>query len=216
MSFDNILQSLISFKTNPLVNYGEDGDSFKQCKKRLKKIQTNSKGYFDLDDYKIFYLNENDINYVIMTISRYPQSSAIDCLNNIKKEFKANFSKTNFESIGYLGLQNDFKEKLILKHEYYNKNLDNDDGDDMGEIFHVNENMIDLSDNLSDSKYLKNESKYYTMIGNESDDEIQIKKKGCNKKTIIIVSIISFFLLIIIAYIIIGFKYDCWKFQCFS
>ena len=222
MSIDNnIIQSLICYKKKPLVKCGEYEDNFEQCKKKLKKIRKDSKGYFDIDEYKIFYMNENDISYLIMTHSKYPQISAQQCLNSIKKDFDSSFSNINFENVGNLALQKDFGKKLKSIHEYYDKNYEDDD-DNMGDIFSENQDVIGLSETLSESeqnlKKGRNETEYLTNVESGDLDIPNEKKtkKFCNKRNVIIILIVSIIVLIGITYVIIGATQNCWKFECFS
>ena len=222
MSIDNnIIQSLICFKKKPLVKCGEYKDYFEQCKKKVKKIRKESKGYFDVDEYKIFYINENDISYLIMAQSKYPQRSAEKCLNSIKKDFDSSFFNINLENVENLGLQKDFGKKLKSIHEYYDKSYEEDD-DDMGNIFSENQDAIGLYETLSESeKSLKrgrNEKEYLANIesGDFSNPSEKRTKRFCNKRNVIIISIVSVFVLIGITYVIIGATANCWKFECFS
>ena len=65
-----------------------------------------------------------DISYLIMAESLFPKSIAIVCIESIKKEFQSTFMGKNFENEIELGLNKEFQEKLKMKYEYYNENID--------------------------------------------------------------------------------------------
>ena len=160
MAEKNIIQFIISFKNNPLVEYGEDKETFNICCKYLKKIQLNSNGSFTLDEYIIYYLNENNINYVIMTNENYPKSNIIVCINDIKNEFESCFPNKQFENICNLGLQKEFKDKLKSKCGYYDKHIVEDNEiDDIDEMFKENNDVLNSIDNLSEPKSIKSKKK---------------------------------------------------------
>ena len=120
-----IIYMLIAKGTKPLADYSKfTGDFFKICESIFDKIKS-SFGEINLNNgYNIFYLIENDISYLIMAESLFPKSIAIVCIESIKKEFQSTFMGKNFENEIELGLNKEFQEKLKMKYEYYNENID--------------------------------------------------------------------------------------------
>ena len=77
-----------------------------------------------VDDYVIFYINENNITYLLMADNLYPKAAAIGCLDSIKKEFVSIYQNRTFENESNFGLNDDFKVKLRMKFDYFNANTD--------------------------------------------------------------------------------------------
>jgi hypothetical protein len=127
MSDGKIIYSLIAKGTKPLVAYSNYTGTFDQvCINYLKNIGPGSSAAVKLDDgYIIFYINENNITFLIMTDSLYPKEAALGCLESIKKEFFQTFdSSRDFERESNFGLNDEFKTKLRMKFDYFNTNKD--------------------------------------------------------------------------------------------
>lgn len=83
-----IIYALVGFGEKPLAQYSEFKGTFqKTCQNHLHSIEANSSGGFKVDDYFIFYINENNITYLIMTDVKYSKASALACLESIKRIF---------------------------------------------------------------------------------------------------------------------------------
>ena len=116
----------------------------------------------------------------MMTKANYPKSNVNICLNDIKTEFESYFSNKNFENIGNLGLQKEFKEKLKSKCEYYNKHLIEDkESDDIDGMFKENDDLLNSIDIFSDSgNSHKSKNKFITKLeivknnNNEEEEEV--------------------------------------------
>ena len=123
MTTNSIIYALVGFGEKPLAEYSEFKGTFqKQCQNYLHSVDINSSGGYKLDDYFIFYLNENGLTYLILTDKTYSKASALACLESIKKEFLSSFPDTDFESVKEFALNKEFKPKLKMKYEYYNEN----------------------------------------------------------------------------------------------
>ena len=215
MSSSNIICSLIGFKKNPLVVYTENPNMKTRCIKHLGYIKLNTSGSFELDGYKIYYINKNYISYLIMTDSGFPKTTVKTCLENIINEFEETFPDNDFNNISEYGLEKQFKEKLKLKIEYFNNNKEvNDDDSDLEEMFKINDDILSSSTILTESNIIDKELKL--LQEDQSKDEY-INPKASNKicsKRIIIIIIIAVLILLGIIYIIIGIYCDSWAFQC--
>ena len=68
-----------------------------------------------VDDYIIFYINENCVTFLIMTGKSYPKEAAVGCLQSIKREFNQAYEGRDFDGELNYGLNDEFREKLKLK-----------------------------------------------------------------------------------------------------
>ena len=73
-----------------------------------------------------------------MTTPEYPIAAAVSCIESLKKEFSDGLHGRNFSTLDNYGLNNEMKQKIKMKFEYYNKNT---------EI--VSENLESLKDAIS-------------------------------------------------------------------
>ena len=221
MSSNSIIYALVGYGGKPLASYSEFKGTFqKTCQNYLHSIEANSSGGYRVDDYFIFYINENGISYLIMTDINYSKGSALSCLESIKKEFLSSFSNIDFDSADEFGLDKDFKPKLKMKYEYYNENkeaVSESTKKLMDEMFKMKEDVLNVSDLLSDREgKINNVNK---KADNLSQDSYKYKAAAAkvqkqNKKTNIYLIIgIIVGILLIIYFIICGicnsFTFDC-------
>ena len=220
MSSNSIIYALVGYGEKPLAEYSEFKGTFhKTCQNYLHSVENNSSGGYKLDDYFIFYLNENGITYLIMTDMKYSKGSALACLERIKKEFVSTFPDTDFESAEEFALNKEFKPKLKMKYDYYNENKDviNESTQKlMDEIFKMKDDVINASDLLNERGDKLSEVK--DKAGNLAEHSYKyksaatkVKKSTSRKKIKIIIGIIAA-VLVLVFFIIISI---CgWKFQC--
>jgi hypothetical protein len=220
MSSNSIIYALVGYGEKPLAEYSEFKGTFhKTCQNYLHSVENNSSGGYKLDDYFIFYLNENGITYLIMTDMKYSKGSALACLESIKKEFVSTFPDTDFESAEEFALNKEFKPKLKMKYDYYNENKDviNESTQKlMDEIFKMKDDVINASDLLNERGDKLSEVK--DKAGNLAQHSYKyksaatkVKKSTSRKKIKIIIGIIAA-VLVLVFFIIISI---CgWKFQC--
>ena len=126
MSENKIINILIAKGKKPLAGYSEHtGDFVQTCESMLSKVKKESSAAIILGNgYTIFYINENDITFLLMANSLFPKATAIGCIESIKKEFQSAFIGRDFESEQEYGLDEDFKEKLKMKYEFFNENTE--------------------------------------------------------------------------------------------
>ena len=123
--YKKIIYILIGSGRKPLAGYGQyQGEFIQVCENQLGRCKPNQSACINTGDYKIFYMNENNVTYLLMTMPIYPLSAAVACIESLKKELAKELSKKNFNAVGDYGLNNKLKEKLRLKLEYYNENTD--------------------------------------------------------------------------------------------
>ena len=125
MTEETIIYSLIAKNEKPLVEYSNYTGTFNQiCLNYLKNIEPNSSKAVKVDDYIIFYINENCVTFLIMTGKSYPKEAAVGCLQSIKREFNQAYEGRDFDGELNYGLNDEFREKLKLKFNYFNENKD--------------------------------------------------------------------------------------------
>ena len=126
MSDNKIIYILIAKNKLPLAGYSElTGDFVQTCENILSSVKKEASAAINLGNgFTIFYMNENEITYLIMTGALFPKSTAIGCIESIKKEFQSTFIGRDFSSETDYGLNDDFKDKLQMKYQYFNENTD--------------------------------------------------------------------------------------------
>ena len=221
MSTNSIIYALVGFGEKPLAQYSEfKGTFLKTCQNYLHSIESNSSGGIKLDDYFIFYINENGITYLIMTDVKYSKGSALACLESIKSEFLSLFSDKNFDEIEEFGLDKEFKPKLKMKYEYYNENkevINESTQKLMDEIFKMKDDMLNASELLNDrgDKINNVNNKADNLVENSykyKKAATKVKKSTKNRKIYYGIGIGVTVLIII--YIIIAMACGSLTFQC--
>ena len=121
-----IIYALVAKGVMPLSGYSNFTGTFDQwCISYLKNIGPNSSAAVKLEnDYILYYINENNITYLLMTESLYPKEAALGCLESIKKEFQSTYPNGNFNSDEKFCLNNEFQTKIRMKFDYFNANTD--------------------------------------------------------------------------------------------
>ena len=120
-----IIYALIAYENVILCEYSSFTGAFREtCRPYLSKVKAGGQASIRLDENEsiIYYLNSNNITYLIMTNTSYQISSAIGCLQSIQKEFEETFPnnyglKTNKE----LCLNDQFQQKLSMKYNFFNE-----------------------------------------------------------------------------------------------
>jgi len=121
-----IIYALVARGIKPLSSYSNFTGTFDQiCINYLQKIGPESSAAVKTDnDYVIYYINQNNITYLIMADSLYPKEAAIGCLESIKKEFQNAYPNRTFDDEEKFGLDSEFQVKLRMKFDYFNTNQD--------------------------------------------------------------------------------------------
>ena len=122
-SDDKIIYALIGKNTKPLAEFSYFIGTFNQaCLNYLKTIEPNTSKAIKIDEFTLFYINERNITFMILAGKLYPKEGAIGCLESIKREFNASFEGRDLDGETNFGLNDEFKEKLKLKVDYFNEN----------------------------------------------------------------------------------------------
>ena len=120
-----IIYILIGAGAKPLAGYGMyKGEFINICERKLKSVQPGQSASATTPDYKMFYLNDDGITYLMMTIPSYPMAAGISCLDSMRKEFGTTLHGRNFQGMKDYGLNGELKEKLKMKFDYYTKNTE--------------------------------------------------------------------------------------------
>ena len=121
-----IIYALVAKGVKPLSGYSNFTGTFDQvCINYLKSIGPDTSAAVKLEsEYIIYYINESNITYLIMTDNLYPKEAALGCLESIKKEFQSLYQNRNFDDEENFGLNDEFKVKLRMKFDYFNANTD--------------------------------------------------------------------------------------------
>lgn len=116
-----IIYSLIAKGIVVLADYSSYTGTFDQtCKSYLQNVKPNTSAAVKSDDYTIYYINSNNITFLIFTDNLYPKVAAIACLEALKKDFESSSINTNDVS-GDRCLQDQLKPKIQLKFDYFNE-----------------------------------------------------------------------------------------------
>ena len=208
--YKKIIYILIGSGRKPLAGYGQyQGEFIQVCENQLGRCKPNQSACINTGDYKIFYMNENNVTYLLMTMPIYPLSAAVACIESLKKELAEELGKINLNDVGDYGLNNKLKEKLRLKLEYYNENTDivsdslqnlkNKMMEYKDEVLKAAESLNERGEHLNEMQNkasdLENSSfKYRDLAGD-------VRRKECRKKACtigIICGVVGAIILIIV------------------
>ena len=212
MSDDNkkIIYILIGSGRKPLAGYGQyQGEFIQVCEDQLGRCKSNQSACINTGDYKIFYMNENNVTYLLMTMPIYPLSAAVACIESLKKELADELGKINFNDVGDYGLNNKLKEKLRLKLEYYNENTDivSDSLQNLkNKMMEYKDEVLKAAESLNErGEYLNEMQNKASDLENNSfkyrDLAKDVRRKECRKKACtigIICGVVGAIILIIV------------------
>ena len=144
----SLLYVLIESGQKILCDYSAYHGTFEQVSQRvLSKVQPNTTASFK-------YSNNSDyITYLCMTDLDYPNGAASSFLESVKTEFTQTYPKKDFNKIGNFGLNKYFKQKLLIKLEYYNKNKNAS----FDEIAELTKKLVYYKDQIFDANDILNQ-----------------------------------------------------------
>ena len=190
-----IIYILIGSGRKPLAGYGPyKGDFIQICENQLGRCKQNQSASINTGDYKMFYQNDDNVTYLLMTMPIYPVAAAVSCIESLKKELGTDLHGRNFNAIGDYGLNIELQEKLKMKYEYYNENTEIISDQLQGlktvmmqykdEVFKAAESLNERGDLLNEmqnkAKDLESDSYSYKK------NAIKVRKtECCNKATYI-------------------------------
>jgi hypothetical protein len=121
----NLILVMVATGKKPLSAYTPyTGESLQICEAFLSKVVQNSSSAVNFGSYIIYYINEENITYLIMTMPDYPKPTAIGCIESIRKEVKDIVYNINLDEQKDYGLDDQLKEKLKMKYEFFNENTE--------------------------------------------------------------------------------------------
>ena len=217
----NLILVMIATGKTPLSAYTPfTGESLQICEAFLSKVVPNSSSAVNFGSYIIYYVNEENITYLIMTMPEYPKPTAIGCIESIKKEVKDIVYNINLDEQTDYGLDGQLKEKLKMKYEFFNENTEVS-----SEIVNNLKNeMIKMRNEVYEASGLLNERNDIVNTTNDKaqslfqDSEshkkraVKVKKTEKKKKILVIIGIIIAILVIlyfIVCMVCQSFTFDC-------
>lgn len=218
-----IIYILIGTGNKPLASYSQyKGEFIQTCEKHLTEVQPNKSAGLNYNDYFIYYLNEDNITYLIMTSTIYPKNTAVACLESLRKEFRNDLVGIDFSSVQPYGLSNQLQDKLKMKYDYFteNTNITSESLENLKleiknmnkEVDKAREELIkrgEKTGQLVEKSYeLKDASNSYRQ------GAIKLRKATSKRKIYIYIGIIL--ALFVIIYFIICMACHSWTFKCGS
>ena len=217
----NLILVMIATGKTPLSAYTPfTGESLQICEAFLSKVVPNSSSAVNFGSYIIYYVNEENITYLIMTMPEYPKPTAIGCIESIKKEVKDIVYNINLDEQTDYGLDGQLKEKLKMKYEFFNENtevtsealerLKRELEIMKDEVYKANEQLMIRSEKVNEME--KKAVKMEEDSQNLKQGAIKNNKKESKRRICIYLSIILIILLIIYGIICLScrsFVFDC-------
>ena len=125
MEGEKIIYILIAYGEKPLAGYSPyKGDFIMECEQQMKQCKPNSSAAFVFENYKICYQNVDNITYMVMTSKTYPNPATVVCLDSMIKDYKEKFISRNLSQLKNHQLDNEFKDSLKQKFDYYTEHSD--------------------------------------------------------------------------------------------
>ena len=160
---------LVASGSKPLSSYSPyQGNFIEICNPILSKIKKDSSEAIKFDEYFIFYLNQDNITYLIMTGLTFPKETAVGCLESLKKDLSDTLKGRNFKDANKYALDNELKGKLKVRYVRYD---------------YINENPEYTSEDIENYKKeinkMKDEILYYNDLLNQREDHLsEMEKKA--------------------------------------
>ena len=205
-----IIYVLIGSGRKPLAGYGlYKGDFIQICENQLSRCKQNQSASINTGDYKMFYQNEDNVTYLLMTMPSYPVAAAVSCIESLKKEIGPDLKGRNFNVASDYGLNSELQEKLKMKFEYYNENTEvvSDNIQELkGVMMKYKDQVFQAAESLNERGDLLNEMQnkardLETDSYSYKNNATKVKNAECRKKATyigIIVGIVAVIVLIIV------------------
>lgn len=218
-----LLYILIGSGPKPLASYSVfTGDFIQTCESYLKQVTPKASASVNCGNFFIFYMNQDNITYLIMTGTTFPKATAIGCLDSLKKELSNSLVGRNFDNILEYGLSEELKPKLQMKFEFFNENTDVSSEalqNIKNEMLKMKEEVFKASEelNIREGKLSEMENKAVQLnVASTSYKQgaIKVRKETSKRRIYIYLGLIL--ALLIIIYFIVCMACDSWTFQCGS
>ena len=217
----NIIYILIGTGSKPLASYSPyTGEFIQNCEKHLADAKPNQSAALNCHDYLIFYLNEENITYLLMTGTTFPKTKAVACLESLKKELRNDLVGINFDRVSPYGLSENLKEKLEKKFDYFSQNIDISSEP----LQKLKQGILEMNDAVNNARQdLIDRSEKMGQLQDKSEElkeasssfrqgAIKVRKATSRRKVCIYIGVILS--LLIIVYFIIVMACHSWTFKC--
>ena len=221
MSDNNLICIFIAKNKKALAYYTICKGFFNQiCEKILTKLKNDSLSKTKYNEQMIYYLDEKGKTYIILTDLSYQENTAISCLDSLNKEFGSILDDTDIDNIEEYGLSTQFEEKLKMKYDFYNTNL-NIVGENIqnlkieminfkDEVYKVDEELNKRGQKIED---IENKAEKLAIDSDSYNNGAKkVRKKESKRKWWYYIAIAI--ALLIIVYFIISIICGNWTFQC--
>ena len=217
-----IINILIAKGQNPLASYSEHtGEFIQQCETILNEVQENKSASINLNNgYTVYYINENEITFLVMADTNFAQETIIACIESVKKEFQSTYKGRDFDSEREYGLNDEFQNKLKMKYEYFNENegatseiiqqLNTEMNNMKNQIIEAQYSLQERGDNINRTTQKASE----LLIESESHKSNAIKVRKGEKKKNVWMWIGTIFIILLIIYFIACIVCKSFTFQC--
>ena len=125
--FKKILIILIGSGKKPLANYSQyqskEFVSITESMLKGNKITKELK-IIKQDEMHIYSQEVNNISYIVLTTDKFALTAGAGCIESLINEIGPLLQGRNFNKIKDYGLNDELKEKLKMKFEYFNENPD--------------------------------------------------------------------------------------------
>jgi hypothetical protein len=217
-----IINILIAKGQTPLASYSEHtGEFIQQCETILNEVHENKSASINLNNgYIIYYINENEITFLVMADSLFAQETVIACIESVKKEFQSTYPGRDFDSEREYGLNDEFQNKLKMKYEYFNEN----EGTTSEVIQKLNTEMNKMKTQIIEAQFSLQErgdninrtSEKASELLKESESHksnaIKVRKGESKKKVWLWIGTI--FIILLIIYFLVSIACKSFTFQC--
>ena len=216
-----IIFILIGTERKPLASYSQfTGEFISSCEKHLAEVKANNSAALNCQDYLIFYLNQDNITYLLMTGTTFPKNTAIACLESLEKALGNKLFGIDLNSVSPYGLSDQLNEILKNKYDYFNKNqgVTNETLQNLKEkmlnfneeVNKANQALIERGEKMGELQCKSNELKEASSSFRQG--AIKVRKATSKRKVGIYIGI--FLSLLIIVYFIIVMACHSWTFKC--
>ena len=199
--FKKILIILIGSGKKPLANYSQyqskEFVSITESMLKGNKITKELK-IIKQDEIHIYSQEVNNISYIVLTTDKFALTAGAGCIESLINEIGPLLQGRNFNKIKDYGLNDELKEKLKMKFEYFNENPDfiSSEHEAMkNEITRNRDMLFKASESLNERgnilQYMENKAK---ILENDSYNYKEASKKfretECTRKKNIITYIV--------------------------
>ena len=199
--FKKILIILIGSGKKPLASYSQylskDFVSITESMLKGNKITKELK-IIKQDEMHIYSQEVNNISYIVLTTDKFALTAGAGCIESLINEIGPLLQGRNFNKIKDYGLNDELKEKLKMKFEYFNENPDfiSSEHEAMkNEITRNRDMLFKASESLNERgnilQYMENKAK---ILENDSYNYKEASKKfretECTRKKNIITYIV--------------------------